>query len=148
MPITILRDTGAKQTLLRKGVVELPSSRFTGQFAEVLGVGGTYKWLPLHQLYLRSELVTGFVLVAEAPNLLFKTVDFVMGNDVAGVKVSLDVSDRPVDSPDTRELEFEFPEVFMAYMVTHAQARKGVEDVKAEQKAVDPTFLATCQTPS
>lgn len=32
---------------------------------------------------LSSELGTGFVLVAEAPNLLFKTIDFVMGNDVA-----------------------------------------------------------------
>lgn len=86
VPVTSLRDTGAKQTLLRKGVVELPHSSFTGQFTAVQGVSGDYEFLPLYQLYLRSELVTGLVLVAEAPNLPFQTIDLVMANDVAGVK--------------------------------------------------------------
>lgn len=42
MPVTILRDTGAKQTLLRKSVMELLSSTFTGQFAVVQAVSGGY----------------------------------------------------------------------------------------------------------
>lgn len=48
------------------------------------------------------------------------------------VKVSPVVSDRPVDSPETRELELEFCEVFTACVVTCARARKGVEEAKAE----------------
>lgn len=78
VPITILRDTGAKQTLIRKGVVDLPSSSFTGHSTAVLGVAGGYEWLPIHRLYLRSGLVTGVVLVAEAPHLPFTTIDFML----------------------------------------------------------------------
>lgn len=43
---------------------------------------------------------------------------YVMGNDVAGVRVLPEVSEYPVDPPETRELESDFPEVFTACVVT------------------------------
>lgn len=63
-----------------------------------------------------------------------------MGNDVAGVKVSPVVLDCPVDSPETNKLELEFPEVFTACVVTRAQAKKRVEEAKAEKEVVNSTF--------
>ncbi len=53
-------------------------------------------------LITESELITGLLLVTEAPNFPLKTTDFVIGNDVIGAKVSTDVSGRPVDSHETR----------------------------------------------
>lgn len=104
----------------------------------MLGVGGGYDWLSIHRLYLRSGLVTGVVLVAEAPDLPFKTIDLVMGNDVAGVTVLPEVSECPVDPPEARELESEFPEVFTACVVTRAQANKRAEETKVQQEPMDP----------
>ncbi len=50
VPVTILRDSCSKQTLLRKGVVELWSSTFTAEFVVVQGVGGGYETVPLHHI--------------------------------------------------------------------------------------------------
>ncbi len=41
-PLRLVGTTWAKQTLLQKGVVELQSSAFSGEFVEVQGVGGVY----------------------------------------------------------------------------------------------------------
>ena len=48
VPVTILRDTGAVQTLLCKGVVDLPPASFTGRYVLVHGVGGGYVQSCMH----------------------------------------------------------------------------------------------------
>ncbi len=50
--------------------------------------------------------------MAEVPNLSFKTTDFVMGNGVAGVKVSPDVSGHLVDSCETCDILVEVSQCF------------------------------------
>lgn len=130
-----LGDTGAKQTLLRKGVVELPTSTFIGHFALERGVGGEYETVPLYRIYLRSELVSGYVDVAEVQTLPFNETDLVMGNDVAGKRVVPDVSEKPLDSPELRHLEEEYPEVFSACVVARAQTKRTAQKHEVHEPA-------------
>ena len=43
--------------------------------------------VPLHNIYLSSDLVTGLVAVGIRPSLPFKGVHLLLGNDLAGDKV-------------------------------------------------------------
>lgn len=160
VPVTILRDSGAKRTLLRKGVVELPSSTFTGEFVVVRGVGGGYETVPVYRIYLRSELVTDYANVAEMGTLPFETINLGLGNDVAGKKVVPDGSEQLLDSHELSKLEKEYPEVFTACVVTRAQrkreaqkhrgVREPVEKESQECSSIDlvDTVLAQLEGPS
>ena len=46
--------------------------------------------VPLHNIYLSSDLVTGLVAVGIGPSLPFKGVHLLLGNDMAGDMVVLD----------------------------------------------------------
>ena len=126
VPITILRDTGATQTLLQKGVLKLGNSTFTGRFTVVRGIGSGYENAPLHRIYLYSDLVSKYVTVAEVGSLPLVGIDLLLGNDVAGTRVTPVVLEEPSESVEVQELEAEFPEVFTACVVTRSQAQKEV----------------------
>ncbi len=102
-------------------MVELPSSTDTGEFVVVRGVSGGYETMPVPRIYLRSELVRGYVNIAKVETLSTDAVDLVLGNNVAGRKVVLDGSEQLLDSPELSQLEEEYPEVFTAWVVTYAQ---------------------------
>ena len=71
-PITILRDTGASQSLILAGT--LPSSEKTSSGTSVLiqGVECGFVNVPLHNIYLSSNLVNGPVAVGIRQTLLLK----------------------------------------------------------------------------
>ncbi|KAJ8333535.1 hypothetical protein SKAU_G00415430 [Synaphobranchus kaupii] len=125
VPVTILRDTGAAQSLLVQGVLDLPASTYQQASALIEGLGGQYGVVPLHTAYLRSNVVSGLVTVGVVMSLPVKGISLLLGNDLAGSQVCVTpvVSSVPRETPETQALEKEYPEVFTACVVTRSQTR-------------------------
>ena len=90
--------------------------------------------VPLHRVYLKSALVTGFVQVGVRPSLPVKGITFILGNDLAGGKVTpmLEVADTPDMRFPSDELSRDYPEVFSACVITRAQSKKKTTDIDLE----------------
>lgn len=82
--------------------------------------------VPLHRVYLKCALVTGYVKVGIRPSLPVNEITFILGNDLAGGKVMpmLEVTDTLKISLASDELSRVYPDVFPACVVTRAQSRK------------------------
>ena len=78
--VKILRDTGATQSLLLQGVLPLTKQSSAGASMLVQGVELDVLKVPLHKVYLRSNLVSG-VVTGVKPTLLIQGIAFIMGND-------------------------------------------------------------------
>ncbi|KAJ8349438.1 hypothetical protein SKAU_G00245680 [Synaphobranchus kaupii] len=113
--ITILCDTGAAQSLLLEGLIELPRDVFS-RSSLIKGLGGQYDCVPLYTVHLKSN-VKGPVTVGVVPTLPVPGVSLLLGNDLAGSQVCV----TPVV---VSILEREHPEVFTACVVTRALACK------------------------
>ena len=90
IPIKILRDTGASQTILLEGVLPLSERTFTDKSVLLQGVELGVIEVPLHKIHLKSDLVTGSVTVGVRPTLPIQGVALLLGNDLAGGKVVAD----------------------------------------------------------
>lgn len=75
-PIHILRETGGSQTVIFSGVLPFLSAESTCGFNSVL--------LPVHRVYVKSELATGFFPLSVCTALPVDGVAMLMGNDIAG----------------------------------------------------------------
>ncbi len=97
--------------------------------------------VPLHTVFLTSDLVSGLVKVGVRSRLPVEGVSLILGNDLAGGKVFPHpiVTNTPVCDV---ELGSQFPSTFSACAVTRAQARK-YEDVID----LSDTFLASPDSP-
>ncbi|XP_006813838.1 uncharacterized protein LOC100371911 [Saccoglossus kowalevskii] len=127
-PVVILRDTGAAQSLMLAGVLPLDNVN-TDASVLVQGIGGGYESVPLYNVKLRSDLVTGDVTVGVVKSLPIEGVTFLLGNDLAGGKVSVlpVVSCKPVVNDKTEELLELYPGIFPA-CVTRSQTSKERQD--------------------
>ena len=96
-PVKILRDTGASQSLLLQGILPLSEKTSSGTSALLQGVELGFINVPLHCVYLKSDLVTGPVTIGIRPELPVEGVSLILGNDLAGEKVRVDplVSNNP-----------------------------------------------------
>ena len=77
---------------------------------------------PLHYVRIQSKLVTGVFPVAICPALPIRGVTMLLGNDIAGGKVTLslevlDTAPRIVSRPDDA-----VPSEFPSCVITHAQS--------------------------
>ncbi|KAJ0047442.1 hypothetical protein NL108_000158 [Boleophthalmus pectinirostris] len=81
---------------------------------------------PLHNIYVNFALVKGHFKVAVLPALPIKGVDFILGNDLAGGKVS--PVPEVVERPD-QSTESDHTDVFPECAVTRSQARNDVVDL-------------------
>ena len=119
VPICIIRDTAAAQSLLVEGVLPLSEETSTGENALVRGCGLAWFEAPLHDVYLQSGLVTGLVTVAIRPDLPLEGVDMILGNDLAGGEVfpTPIVVNNPVGSRGVNQGD---PLVFPVCVVTRA----------------------------
>ena len=70
-----------------------------------------YSKVPLHEINLKSDLVSGPVIVGVRPKLPIEGVSMLLGNDLAGIKVIPDpiVSKEPCVADDTDEMISFFP---------------------------------------
>ena len=72
----------------------------TGASVLVQGVELGVIRVPLHRVFLKSNLVSGFVTVGVRPTLPLEGVDFILGNDLAGSRVNLQPKLLVVDEPE------------------------------------------------
>ena len=139
VPIKILRDTGATQSLLLEGVLPLSVSTSTGESVIAQGIEGGCVNIPLHKVKLVSDLVTGSVVVGTRPILPIKGVSLLLGNDLAGGKVVADpkVTSKPITLVSTEKLEEVIPGIFPSCAVTRAMAKKAQEEPKDCKQSTD-----------
>ena len=86
--VKILRDTGASQSLLLAGTLPISDKYSAGANVLIKGVDSSNCTpVPLHNVYLSSNLVSGPVTLGVRPSLPFDGVHLLLGNDLAGDKV-------------------------------------------------------------
>jgi len=83
VPIDILRDTGATQSLLVNGILPLSDSTATDTVQIQVIELGIINAL-LHVVYLSCNLVNGAVMVGLRPTLPVKGISLMLGNDLIG----------------------------------------------------------------
>ncbi|KAK3084422.1 hypothetical protein FSP39_016366 [Pinctada imbricata] len=130
LPVQILRDTGAAQTLLLEGSLPLSEHTFTGRSVLLQGVELGVIDVPLHEIYLKSDLITGPVIVGVRPTLPVQGVSLLLGNDLAGGKV---VADPIVCEKITSDVvsDDEDDDLYPACAVTRAMARNRQKEAES-----------------
>ena len=127
VPITILRDTGAMQSLIRGSILPFSAQSYCGSDVLAWGVKMSVIRAPLHFAQLHSQFVSGEFQIAVRPKLPIAGVDFILGNDIAGGKVfpSPEVIENPTVymcvSDPTGPVSFP---LFPVCAITRGQARK------------------------
>lgn len=86
------------------------------------GIGMNFLTVPLHRIYVKTQLVSGFFLGAVGSSFPMEGVDFILGNDLAGGKVYRfpEVVERPITND---EMAQEHPDLYNVGVLTRAQAR-------------------------
>ena len=124
LPVVIQRDTASNQSIVLRSAVPDIERFFTGNNVLLAGVGGSVS-LPLCRLFVRSDLVTGYVDFAVEDNLVIDNVHILLGNEVSGDKVIPDpvVCPVPVQNVGIVELERKNPYLFPSCVTTRSQAQ-------------------------
>ena len=146
-PIKILRDTGASQSLILADTLPFSEKTSSGTSVLIQGVECGFINVPLHNIYLSSDLVTGLVAVGIRPSLPFKGVHLLLGNDLAGDKVVVDplLTNTPcVDQPPD-PIEQEIPDLYPSCAVTRAMAKRanqnnGMQDINLADTLIGQSF--------
>ena len=157
-PISILRDTGASQSLILADTLPFSEKSSSGTSVLIQGVECGFVNVPLHNIYLSSDLVTGPVAVGIRPYLPFKGVHLLLGNDLAGDKVVVNpllTSTPCVDQPPD-PIEQEIPDLYPSCAVTRAMAKKaklydGMQDINLTDTLIGQCFnkeISTSLSPS
>ena len=125
-PIKILRNTGASQPLILAGSLSFSEKTSSGTSVHIQGVECGFVNVPLRNIYLSSDLVTGLVVVDIRPSLPFKGVHLLLGNDLAGDKVVVNplLTNIPCIDQPPDPIEQEIPDLYPSFAVTRAMAKK------------------------
>ena len=122
-PVTILRDTGASQSLILADI--LPFSADSATRASVLLQGvelGTVN-VPLYKMTLKCNLGSGPVIVGVRPSLPVQGITVLLGNDLAGGRVLQSPQVTVVPQMRCDDVTKQTQELFPACAVTRAMAR-------------------------
>ena len=140
IPIRILRDTGASQSLLVGSVLESCDDSSTGEFVLCKGIEGKTVSVPLHSVHLESNLVNGKVKVGLMPTLPMKGISLLLGNDLAGGEVvpSVCLTTKP-----TVEEKLDDNELFPSCAVTRAMSRRVDDEDIGSPGSGDVDFVDT-----
>ena len=146
-PVRILRDTGAAQSFILRDLLPLSEKTATGSSVLVQGIEMGIMKVPLHHLRLKSDLVCGDVVVGVRSSFPIPSVNFILGNDIAGSKVwsrgevlpeVIAAPPAPVGIDDCAQ---KFPDVFPASAVTRAQSKK-LQSVSPVDIDLSDSFVA------
>ena len=123
VPVTVLRDTGAMQSLIRDDVV---SGVDTGKRVLLRGITGQAT-VPLRRYVLRTDCFSGPANLAVFKDLPVNGVDVILGNDLGGDKVTGEVplailEINPLIDPETFAGD-EPSSIFPACAVTRSMGR-------------------------
>lgn len=126
VPIKILRDTGASQSLLLSDTLLFSEKSSTGASVLIRGISSEYTPVPLHTVFLSSNLVSGPVKVGIQSTLPFDGVHLILGNDLAGDKVVINavVTEKPSSEKSPDPVEKIIPGLYPACVVTRAMSKK------------------------
>ena len=157
-PIEILRDISASQSLILADTLPFSEKTSSGTSVLIQGLECRFIIVPLHNIYLSSDLITGLVAVGIRPSLPFKGVHLLLGNDLAGDKVVVDpllTSTHCVDQlPDP--IEQDMPDPYPSCAVTRAMVKKanqnnGMQDINLADTLIGQSFneeISNSLTPS
>ena len=98
VPIKILQDTGASQSLILTKTMPFSESSYLGKHVLICGVNSSnYHAIPLHNLKLQADLVTGDVSLGIIECLPSDGIHLILGNDLASDKVNVNsiLADEP-----------------------------------------------------
>ena len=126
VPVRIMRDTCASQSVILRNSLANMDELLTGQSVVLHGIGGVVVD-PLCRLFLKSDLFTGYVTMAVEDCLSVNDVQILLGNDIAGCQVVPDpiVRFKPLVESPTADLDLERPELFPSCMVTRSGVLHG-----------------------
>ncbi|XP_076047311.1 uncharacterized protein LOC143028834 [Oratosquilla oratoria] len=118
--VTILRDSGALQSLILSSLVKSP---VVGGSVTVSTLGGLAK-VPLVSIDLQSPPYEGQAMVGMVDELPVVCVDVILGNDLVGGKMCPTpiVLEVPVVSEETEQLERQHPGLFPVCAFARAMA--------------------------
>ena len=146
-PITIFRDTGAPQSLILPDTLPFSGKTSSGTSVLIQGEECGFVNVPLHNIYLSSDLVKDPVAVGIRQTLPFKGVHLLLGNDLAGDKVVVNpfVTDTPCMEQSPDPFEQELPDLYLSCAVTRAMAKKAMltenqSDVDLTDSLIDQSF--------
>ncbi|XP_062916237.1 uncharacterized protein LOC134352747 [Mobula hypostoma] len=125
VPVWIWRDTGACQSLILKSVLDFSSETQTGEVRVIKGIGKGTEAVPLHQIHLKSDLVSGPVTIGVRPELPMKDVEVLLGNDFAGGNVFSAV--KLTSQPGSIEAPPMDSQVYPICAVTRRMSRKAAD---------------------
>ena len=121
--IKILRNTGASTSLLAEGVLPLSDESATGENVLIHGVELGFISVPIHRVFLKSDLVSGFINVGVRPTLPVEGVSLLLGNNLAGKKVMVNcLSSLSCNSDHAKEIRQDIPGLYLVCAVTRAMA--------------------------
>jgi Integrase zinc binding domain/Integrase core domain len=146
-PIRILRDTGAAQSLILEGVLPLSASTETGDCALIHGIGQGVNRVTLHHIDIKSDLVSGPVIVGVQSEFPVEGISLLLGNDLADIKVFANLHSTPFSNQRT-PLDDDL-EVNTVGAVTRAMSSKTYQEPTSVGKRDDTeveladTFLAS-----
>ena len=124
--VTILRDTGADQSLILKSCLPGIEHCYTGESVLCEDLSSIQK-PRLVRIYINCDLIKGYVNVGvrEKP-FPVKGVGFLLANELAGslVMPNMKVVEIPLAENPTRDLEITDPELFPMCAVTRSQSEK------------------------
>lgn len=116
-----------------------------GSSAIIQGFGQVLMNVPLHNVTLQSDLVSGNVVVGVCSHIPLAGVSFILGNVLTGGRVLAVPEVIPIPGvSEGPELSQKHPEVFPVCTVTRSMARSGDRDSLATRKSTSPsidTFL-------
>ena len=92
MQIKILRDTGSVESFILQSVLPFSPASDTGQSVLVCGINLNVLSVPLHRVYIDSDLVQGEVAVGVRPALPLPGTAMILGNRLAKSRVWANVS--------------------------------------------------------
>jgi len=130
-PIKIMRDTCCAQSMILESALPFTENTATGESVLIQGIGMDVINVPLHRISLKTNLVSGSVIVGVRPELPVRGVSMLLGNDLAGGKVLPDpiVSAKPCTDIDVTEDSTIYP----SCAVTRSMTRKAVVDIDSDK---------------
>ncbi|CAB4005229.1 Retrovirus-related Pol poly from transposon, partial [Paramuricea clavata] len=130
IPVQVLRDTGASQSLILTNTLPFSAESYSGNNVLIKGVHSSdYSSVPLHNIRLHSDLVSGDVSIGIIDTLPFDGIQLLLGNDLAGEKVTVNpiVTNKPMKPCSTSisdVIEQEIPNLYPSCAVTRAMVKQ------------------------
>jgi hypothetical protein len=128
-PIKIFRDTGASQSLILADTLSFSEKTSSGFIVLIQGVECGFSNVPLHNIYLSSDLATGPVAVGIRSLFPFKGVHLLLGYYLAEDKVVVNplVTDTACVDQTPDPIEQEISDLYPSCAVTRAMAKKAIQ---------------------